>query len=144
MKRFVFSLQKILDLRQFEEDRLKIELGRAVSVVNRIKKRLAEAAENRMSAALSRSVCADINEMRMIENYIAGLDALKGRLLLELADAEAEVEKRRAVFIEAMKQRKVLTSLRDKQFAEYKKSVQRIEDLILDDIGSLRYERLGL
>ena len=40
MKRFEFSLQKVLDLREFEENQAKNELGKAIAESDRIKAEL--------------------------------------------------------------------------------------------------------
>ena len=42
MKKFVFSLQKVLELKEYEEDKAKLELGKAVAEVERIKRLLEE------------------------------------------------------------------------------------------------------
>ena len=121
MKKFVFSLQKVLDLREFEEEKAKLELGKAVAEMERIKKLLAENAQNRVNAGYSRRDVSDVLSLQQIENYILGLDLKKEKLLEELASAELIFEKKRDLFTEAMQAREVLTKLKDKQLSEYKK-----------------------
>ena len=70
MKKFVFSLQKVLDLREFEEEKAKLELGKAVAEMERIKKLLAENAQNRVNAGYSRRDVSDVLSLQQIENYI--------------------------------------------------------------------------
>lgn len=134
MKKFVFSLQKILDLREFEEEKAKLELGKAVAEMERIKKLLAENAQNRVNAGYSRRDVSDVLSLQQIENYILGLDLKKERLLEELASAELIFEKKRDLFTEAMQAREVLTKLKDKQLSEYKKEALKQEENALDDI----------
>ena len=134
MKKFVFSLQKVLDLREFEEEKAKLELGKAVAEVERIKKLLAENAQNRVNAGYSRRDVSDVLSLQQIENYILGLDLKKEKLLEELASAELIFEKKRDLFTEAMQAREVLTKLKDKQLSEYKKEALKQEENALDDI----------
>ena len=134
MKKFVFSLQKVLDLREFEEEKAKLELGKAVAEMERIKKMLAENAQNRVNAGYSRQDVSDIISLQNIENYILGLDIKKEKLLEDLAVAELIFEKKRDLFTEAMQAREVLTKLKDKQLAEYKKDALKQEENALDDI----------
>ena len=134
MKNFVFSLQKVLDLREFEEEKAKLELGKAVAEMERIKKLLAENAQNRVNAGYSRRDVSDVLSLQQIENYILGLDLKKEKLLEELASAELIFEKKRDLFTEAMQAREVLTKLKDKQLSEYKKEALKQEENALDDI----------
>lgn len=134
MKKFVFPLQKILDLREFEEEKAKLELGKAVAEMERIKKLLAENAQNRVNAGYSRQDVSDIISLQTIENYILGLDIKKEKLLEDLAVAELIFEKKRDLFTEAMQAREVLTKLKDKQLSEYKKEALKQEENALDDI----------
>lgn len=134
MKKFVFSLQKVLDLREFEEEKAKLELGKAVAEMERIKKLLAENAQNRVNAGYSRRDVSDVLSLQRIENYILGLDLKKEKLLEELASAELIFEKKRDLFTEAMQAREVLTKLKDKQLSEYKKEALKQEENALDDI----------
>ena len=134
MKKFVFSLQKVLDLREFEEEKAKLELGKAVAEMERIKKLLAENAQNRVNAGYSRRDVSDVISLQTIENYILGLDIKKEKLLEDLAAAELIFEKKRDLFTEAMQAREVLTKLKDKQLSEYKKEALKQEEDALDDI----------
>jgi flagellar FliJ protein len=140
MKKFAFTLQKILDLRQYAEDQAKFDLGRAVSVVNRINSdlhRLAhgkDAAEKERAAVLSGSV--DVAALLSVENYIVLLDQKKEHLCEELAAAELAAAQKRGVFAEAMKKRAVLTNLYEQQYEEWKFEMEREEDIVLDEVGA--------
>ena len=127
-------MQKVLDLREFEEEKAKLELGKAVAEMERIKKLLAENAQNRVNAGYSRRDVSDVLSLQRIENYILGLDLKKEKLLEELASAELIFEKKRDLFTEAMQAREVLTKLKDKQLSEYKKDALKQEENALDDI----------
>ena len=134
MKKFVFSLQKVLELREYEEDKAKLELGKAVAELERIKRLLQEVAQNRVAANQSRKDTTDVIVLMNIENYIIGLDAKKEKLLEELTMAQMFFEEKRDLYTKAMQDREVLSKLKEKQLAEYKKEVLKEEENALDDI----------
>ena len=134
MKKFVFSLQKVLELREYEEDKAKLELGKAVAEVERIKRLLEENARNRVAANQSRKDTNDVIILMNIENYIIGLDAKKEKLLEELTMAQMFFEEKRDLYTKAMQDREVLSKLKEKQLSEYKKEVLKEEENALDDI----------
>ena len=134
MKKFVFPLQKILELREYEEDKAKLELGKAVAELERIKRLLQEVAQNRVKANLSRKDTTDVIVLMNIENYIIGLDAKKEKLLEELTMAQMFFEEKRDLYTKAMQDREVLSKLKEKQLSEYKKEVLKEEENALDDI----------
>ena len=134
MKKFVFSLQKVLELREYEEDKAKLELGKAVAELERIKRLLQEVAQNRVKANLSRKDTTDVIFLMNIENYIIGLDAKKEKLLEELTMAQMFFEEKRDLYTKAMQDREVLSKLKEKQLSEYKKEVLKEEENALDDI----------
>ena len=134
MKKFVFSLQKVLELREYEEDKAKLELGKAVAELERVKRLLQEVAQNRVKANLSRKDTTDVIVLMNIENYIIGLDAKKEKLLEELAMAQMFFEEKRDLYTKAMQDREVLSKLKEKQLSEYKKEVLKEEENALDDI----------
>lgn len=134
MKKFVFSLQKVLELREYEEDKAKLELGKAVAELERIKRLLEENARNRVAANQSRKDTTDVIVLMNIENYIIGLDAKKEKLLEELTMAQMFFEEKRDLYTKAMQDREVLSKLKEKQLSEYKKEVLKEEENALDDI----------
>ena len=136
MKKFAFSLQKILDLKEFTEEQAKIALAQAIANSDRIKAELKTIAEKRVESNAQRSFCKNMQDLVIIENYINRLDVQKENLLEELAAAELVIEEKRKAMYEAMKERKVLTKLKDKKKSEYRKLVNQEEAAILDDIAN--------
>ena len=140
MKKFSFKLEKVLELREFEEDQAKIELGKAIAETERIKEELKLTALKRVQNTKDRFSSCDVIEQLAIENYITRLDAEKERLLEELAQAELVVEQKRSVFAEAMKNRKIISKLKEKRAAEYKKEFYKTEENEIDDVFTLKKE----
>ena len=141
MKRFAFSLQKILDIREFAERQAQIELGRAVAEVNRINSDLEAVAQEKLRMIHQKQQEMTLNDFVVRENYMKRLELTKERLLEELAAAQLVVDEKREIFAEALKQRKILSNLRDKQYAQYKKDALVAEDNAVDDMVTSRFGR---
>ena len=139
MKRFSFSMQKILDIREFTERQAQIELGQAVAEVNRINEELEAVAQEKLRMIQMNLKSASLNEFLVHENYMKRLELTKERLLQELAAAQLVVDEKREIFAEAMKQRKILSNLKEKQFAQYKKEALVAEDNAVDDLVTSRH-----
>ena len=140
MKKFVFSMEKILDLREYEEKQAQIELGKAIADAEKIRQQLNFVAIEKAKMLSMDISGTSINERLVHENYLVRLDRQKEILLEELAAAELIVEEKRAVFAEALKKRKVLSNLKEKQLQQYKKEKQLKEDNIVDDIVTSRFK----
>lgn len=139
MKKFKFSLEKVLSLREFEEKQAQIELGKAQSVVNDLNEQLKFIASERLKSNESRSKSSDLTFLMSIENYINGLDYKKEKLIEELAQAQIILEEKRAIVVEAIKKRKSLEKLKEKQFESYKKEYNKEEEKILDEISTSKF-----
>ncbi|HZK19343.1 MAG TPA: flagellar export protein FliJ [Treponemataceae bacterium] len=134
MKAFVFSLEKVLELREFEERQCEIELGKAIGEVTRLQQELKKTAAQRVIYTQSRYDTSNLESIRAVEHYITRLDNQKEKYITEMASAELVVEKKRKDYEEALKQRKVLTKLKEKQLIVYKKEKNKKEEQEIDDI----------
>jgi flagellar FliJ protein len=136
MKRFAFSLEKILSLREFREKEARLALGRAISTAERIRNDLDQTSRDQTLGMRELSAANDTNTLTAIQNYLLRLDVRRDTLLNDLARAELEVQEKRALFADAMKNRKALTNLREKRAAQWRQAQEREESLVLDEIGS--------
>jgi flagellar FliJ protein len=135
VKRFSFSLEKVLRLRKYREQEAEIELGRAMGVLVGIENNIKETARLRHGAASERFSQNNILEIISYDNYIARLDKETERLFQEAAKAELLVEKKRQIYLEASRERKVLDKLKEKREKEYGKEMLNEETKNLDDIS---------
>ena len=134
MKTFSFRLEKVLNLRKFNEDEAKIELGRAVGALAELEARIRSTAIERARAAAAQfSPGNTAAEIQQYMYYLLRLDNTKERLIKEAAAAELKVEEARNVFIEASRERKVLDKLKEKQYKEFRKLMFVEEAKTLDD-----------
>jgi flagellar FliJ protein len=138
LKRFRFSLEKVLELRKYREQETRLELGRAVSDLQAIEGQIRETGAARYAAAAARFSSDNILETINYENYINRLDHLKEKLLKDAAAAELVVEEKREVWLEASRDRKIVDKLREKRAAEYRKETAKEERAELDDLANDR------
>ncbi|MDE6351222.1 MAG: flagellar export protein FliJ [Treponemataceae bacterium] len=140
MKKFSFSMQKVLDLREFERKQAETDLGRALAAENAIRQALELVAQQHVSAVAAADSMTDVHELYGVNQYFALLAQRKERLLCDLAQAQLVSEQKREVMREAMKKCKVLEQLRESRLAAWKKERLSEEELVIDDIVTSRFE----
>lgn len=133
MKRFSFNLQKLLQLREFEEKNAKTALAAAVSEAERIKNELKSVALERVRVNKTRNENVDTLFLITLEHYVNRLDVRKEELLENLAEAELLIEQRRVLFAAAMQKRSVLDKLKEKQYLTWRKENAKAEESALED-----------
>ena len=145
MKRFRFKLQVLLDQRKAREEQLQIELAqvmrdeaRELALLCKLRRDLEAACEG-IAAALRRSA-SPVELARRDEHAKALRDDAKVQGLTLQAVRERVVAKRVEV-TEAMKERKVLETLRGNQERAYVAEAEKAEQNALDEMASLRYAR---
>ncbi len=136
MKKFSFRLQKILSLREHEEKQAQIELAKAISQADILKAELALIAEKKIQQSYARSQSTDMQNLNLIENFIHRLDLRTEEILEELAQIQVVIEQKREIMVEKMKNRKVLTTLKDKKKEEHRYDVLLSEEKTMDDIAN--------
>ena len=142
LKRFNFKLEKILKLRLNREQETKLELGKAIGILSALELRIKRVAEEKAAAMKNRfSAQHGFNEIRSYEFYILRLDKTKDALLEAAAKAELEVEKAREIFLEASRDRKVISNLKERQEKEYRRAMNLEEIKEIDDLSDKRYAR---
>ena len=140
MKKFSFSMQKILDLREFEQKEAEAELGKANAEVARIQRELEAVAKSRASVTKDCDSCLEnFSFYAQTEKYFIFLEQKQESLLEELAQAELVAEEKRAVVRKAMQNVKVLEKLKENKFAQWKKDRLQEEELAVDDVVSAAY-----
>jgi len=137
VKRFKFSLEKVLELRQHNEQEAKNELGRAISILTAIENNIKQNALSHSRAVRERFTGINSDgalSMLAWDNYILRLEQEAQRLMEEAAQAELVVEEKRSQYLEASRELKVMEKLREKREKEYRKEVFAAETRELDDM----------
>ncbi len=139
MKKFQFTLQKLLDIRTFREKEAETNLGRAVAAREAIILRLAEIAQE--EAKTLRSLWGRLTtaaELNLHENYLERLRIEREKQEKTLLEAEFIVEKMRKLYIKAHQERLIVSKLRERKEVEWKAEGLKQQDAILDDIVNAR------
>ena len=142
MKKFQFTLQKLLDIRTFREKEAETNLGRAVAAREAIILRLAEIAQE--EAKTLRSLWGRLTtaaELNLHENYLERLRIEREKQEKALLEAEFIVEKMRKLYIKAHQERLIVSKLRERKEVEWKAEGLKQQDAILDDIVNAREYR---
>jgi len=142
MKKFQFTLQKLLDIRAFREKEAETNLGRAVAAREAIVLRLAEIAQEEVKTR--RSLWSSLKtpgELSLHENYLTRLHTEREKQEKALLEAELVVEEMRKIYIKAHQERLIVTKLRERKEAEWKAEGLKQQDAILDDIVNAREYR---
>lgn len=134
MKAFSFSLQKILDLREFQKRQAQTELGKAVAEETRIQKNLERIARSRAESVKAADKLFDLTDLYNANMYLAFLDQKKEKSLADLALASAAADEKREVVREAMRKCKALENLRERRRAAWQRECSREEENAIDEI----------
>ncbi|MBM7867109.1 flagellar export protein FliJ [Heliobacterium gestii] len=143
MKPFRFKLQTALDLKLRQEDALKGELQRQQEAVRekeaelaRLRNTMADAVDNIRPHA---GMPFDVEERRLFNHYWLRLKELEARQETELQREQSKLEEIRQRLLEMMRDRKVMERLKEKHLADYKKTLLREEQKLLDEMALNRF-----
>lgn len=145
MKRFQFSLQKLLNCRVFYEKEAEINLGRAVSAREAILMHLVAIAQEERKTRLSlkvRGVSMDV--LSTCENYLERLHRERGKKEEALVEAELAVDKMQALYIKAHQDRLIVSKLQERKASQWRACMLKEQDAALDDLINAReYKKAG-
>lgn len=146
MSVFQFRLATLLRLRLAERDERRSDLAKALAAAEILQRQgqslLAEREENRdrirrAGAPGSGNVDALIHGHR----YEAILKGRAAQLAVQEVQVEREIERRRAILVEADRQVKVLEKLKERRAAEHRSWQDKLEARQLDEVGSIGHFR---
>jgi flagellar FliJ protein len=122
MRRFQFRLDRFLDLRRWKEREWEIALskvlGECILMENRISEITDTIAASRLSV-FTEGTRIDVESMARRELYVERLTRERERTREALVEKRKEMEKVRARYLEASKERKVLDKLKERRSDEY-------------------------
>jgi flagellar FliJ protein len=122
MRRFQFRLERFLDLRRWKEREWEIALskvlGECLLMENRIAEITNEIGASRL-AGFTEGSRIDVESMARRELYVQRLARERERTREALVEKRKEMEKVRAKYLEAAKERKVLDKLKERRSEEY-------------------------
>lgn len=147
MKKFQFTLQKLMDFREQELDRQKNTLSALRGELVKIEEATAELRRKvyAESAALER-VCAEgaqAYEISMRKRYIVTLQQEIHQKEAQAIQKKAEIEAQLGVVVEATKDVKTLEKLEEKQLEEYKALETKENEQFIEEFVSNASARGG-
>ncbi len=139
MRRFQFRLERFLELRRWKEREWELKLARALGECLVIENRIREIGEEIGSSRLaqfSEGGRIDVEGMARRELYVQRLALERERAQVTLEEKRREMEKVRARYLEASRERKVLDKLKERQSGEYYDRMLDEEYKAVDDMNS--------
>ncbi|MGD0723972.1 MAG: flagellar export protein FliJ [Spirochaetia bacterium] len=122
MRRFQFRLERFLELRRWKEREWEIALAKVLGQCLLLERRIEEIAKEIAASMLSAFVAGvqiDVRGMARRELYLQRLARERARTQAALVEGRKELEKVRAKYLDAAKERKVLDKLKERRSEEY-------------------------
>ncbi|MFC1733627.1 flagellar export protein FliJ [candidate division KSB1 bacterium] len=145
MKKFNFRLQRVLDVKNTVEE---VRRRNFLAASNEHRKRI-QGVEQLYATLMQyqnklRNLVGEKKSVQILNlyyNYFAflGKHIEYQKKLVQLA--RHEMEKKRKELVEAVKGRKILERLREKQLVNFRKDVGKIEQAHLDEISGIKFSR---
>ena len=143
MAKFNFKLQNILNMKLQMEEMHKNDLSKATKkymeqkeVINTIEASIRESLREMKEAESDEIRIHDIISYRL---YIENLKEKKVQEIKKLKKCENEMEICRNKLVQAVKERKMFESLREKEFDNFKIEIQKADDKVMDEIVSFKF-----
>lgn len=140
MKQFRFNMEKVLELRRYEERRWEMKLGEVTGKCVSVNRRIKEHTETRNRVFSRRRMTAEsaFSDFQLAERYIMRLEKEKEKLSLELQEYEQEREEIKKRYLEASRKRKVIEKLKERKQEQYYHEQRKEEQKEIDDITASR------
>ena len=136
MRKFKFSLQKLLEVKNSSVDLLKIEISKVNKEVERLRLKV-ENMTKEISVAQKKidSEAKSVHVLLEWMNYIQSLYTKRKELVSKLSSMEKHLDNLREEYAKLYKEHKALQNLRQLQKDAYDLEMLRKEQKIIDDIA---------
>lgn len=141
MKRFSFRLEKVLQYRQIVQQEKKREFARLLALLNEAESRLRELLDAQETNSIQESVEVTVDEFMLRGRYAERLKQEIVDQKLKVLQAEEEMEKAKAEYIEAAKEARALEMLKEKKKVQFEEHIALEEGKILDEMVTQRSQR---
>lgn len=144
MKKFVFSLQRLLDLRNTVLEEEKTRLGQLQAALHRIEGQIAslKAAFAQLARQLADAQAEGVTiaELMALNAHRDNIDLQLKELALRRADARLRVDKQLQVVVEASREVSKLEKVQQRQYELYREmekraEAARVEELVVNNIS---------
>ncbi len=137
MKKFVFSLEKVLKYKEQVENNLKNEHAQIISAINDEKQKLyaleEEVSINIKNVEYEKQTGCTVQTIQMYEVYQKSLEAKIRRVKQVISQLEVREQKKIDEILEAKKETSSLDIIKDKRFAHYNSEVLKAEEHFIEE-----------
>jgi flagellar protein FliJ len=146
MSNFRFRLETLLRLRRAQRDQRRADLAKAIRAEEMLRAQDRSVAQQQNQAAqrgrqLKSPGAADVDALLHAHRYELVLTAQRRQLATQIAQVQAEAERRRQLLVEADRELRVLEKLRERQAVAHRLKETRLEAKQLDEIAVLNHVR---
>ncbi len=144
MKKFEFRLQTVLEQRERHENLARKALAEALAELVKMQEIVRKLVLERknLEQEFEEKLKQEPAKLPAYLDYFASL----GKRIADQQDAILKfqniVEQKRQALAEARKEKKVIENLKDKQYSEWKKELEKQETAFLDELATSRYRNL--
>ncbi len=142
MKTFKYRFEEILKAKKNAEDSIRNECKKIQNEINleEIKLNLAEEKERQMAAEMIRkNFSGGVEEIKMYHQYIIYLREFVKRKRENIAELNQKLEKKRKDLLEAVKETKTFSKIKEKDEKEYLAGIELEERKMNDEAALFRY-----
>ena len=140
MKKFIFELEEILNIRAFEQQQAEVELGKALAEEQRIQNQLDNLAMNQIKTQKEMKGSTNFQDIANASQFYTYVRNQKEKLLSELTQAKIITEEKRNILKSANQKTDALKDLKEQQFYEFKEEAKRREQIEMDNIVTGRFK----
>ena len=145
MKKFKFSLEKVLEVKEIEEKNIQRRLQKVQSLIFETERKIFEVSEKISSEG--KKINSKINsimkssEIMIHFKYIESLTDQLNNHKAQLRDLRLDEEQIQAELVEKSREKKAIEKLKEIKYEEYRKEHNKEQQIILDEI-SIQNHRL--
>lgn len=145
MAKFVFKLEPVLKQRQMIEDQKQRELAKLIRhrmiFHNQLRSIQGELSDSKRQLSDGLVGNVDMTRVSQFARFSGQSQVRAHTIVRQLAGLETRITDAQKQLVEAMRQRKALDLLRDKQYQAWKRTQLRREASRLDDLATQSYTR---
>ncbi|MCE1246666.1 MAG: flagellar export protein FliJ [Firmicutes bacterium] len=145
MKKFVFRLETVLDMRRKKEEEVQIKLGEVLTILNQEMAKLEALFDKRnfyqSEITNMKPIATKAMDVMMYQDYLDSLENTIKQQKEIIRKVEKIVEEVRMELAEAAKSRKIIEKIKENEYEEYMKEFEASERSILDEFGVIAVAR---
>lgn len=139
-KRFSYRFESILNLKEKDEENKKIMLGNATQTLNSEKEQLYSLMEKQSSLQQQwrafGEIKTTIKDLQTFSDKVKYLEGLVKKQINTVVDCETKVDGCRVQLVDARKQTKIYTKIKEKDIDQYQYKLAKNEEMLLDELIS--------